>query len=51
MIAVEVFGRRTDHDPKQDSIVRTEATRLRARLRDYYADEGSDCGVDFARSP
>ena len=40
VIAVEVFGRRTDHDPKQDSIVRTEATRLRARLRDYYADEG-----------
>jgi len=40
VIAVEVFGRRTDHDPKQDSIVRTEATRLRARLRDYYAEEG-----------
>jgi hypothetical protein len=34
VIAVEVFGRRTDHDPKQDSIVRTEAARLRARLAD-----------------
>jgi TolB-like protein len=40
VIAVEVFGRRPDHDPKQDSIVRTEAARLRARLREYYAGEG-----------
>ena len=30
-IAVEVFGRRPDYDPKQDSTVRTEASRLRAR--------------------
>jgi TolB-like protein len=40
VIAVEVFGRRPDHDPKHDSIVRTEATRLRARLREYYVSEG-----------
>src|SRR6266487_4250040 len=40
VIAIEVFGRRPDHDPKQDSIVRTEAGRLRARLREYYAGEG-----------
>jgi TolB-like protein len=40
VIAVEVFGRRADHDPKQDSIVRTEAARLRARLSEYYAHEG-----------
>src|SRR5438876_12211745 len=40
-IAVEVFGRRPDYDPKQDSTVRTEASRLRARLRQYYANEGS----------
>ena len=25
VIAIEVFGRRPDHDPSQDSIVRTEA--------------------------
>src|SRR6266852_2784999 len=31
VIALEVFGNR-DYDPKQDSIVRTEAGRLRARL-------------------
>jgi TolB-like protein/Flp pilus assembly protein TadD len=40
VIAVEVFGRRPDHDPAQDSIVRTEAGRLRARLAEYYKGEG-----------
>ena len=40
VIAVEVFGRSPDHDPKQDSIVRTEASRLRARLAEYYLGEG-----------
>ena len=39
-IAVEVFGRRPDYDPKQDSTVRTEASRLRARLSKYYVGEG-----------
>jgi TolB-like protein len=38
-VAMEVF-RRKDYDPKQDSIVRAEALRLRARLNDYYAGEG-----------
>jgi TolB-like protein/Flp pilus assembly protein TadD len=41
VIAVEVFGRRADYDPKLDSIVRTEAGRLRARLAKYYGGEGS----------
>lgn len=41
VIAVEVFGRRPDYDPKLDSIVRTEAARLRARLAEYYAGEGA----------
>jgi len=40
VIAVEVFGRRPDHDPAQDSIVRTEAGRLRARLAEYYVGDG-----------
>jgi TolB-like protein len=40
VIAVEVFNRKPDYDPKQDSIVRTEAGRLRARLAEYYAGEG-----------
>ena len=40
VIAVEVFDRTPDHDPKQVSIVRTEASRLRARLNEYYVGEG-----------
>ena len=40
VIGVEVFNRRPDYDPKQDSVVRTEAARLRARLTEYYAGEG-----------
>lgn len=39
VIALEVFGDH-DYDPKQDSVVRTEAGRLRARLAEYYAAEG-----------
>ncbi len=45
VIAVEVFGRRPDYDPKADSIVRTEAGRLRARLVEYYAAQGSSDSV------
>jgi TolB-like protein/Flp pilus assembly protein TadD len=41
VIAVDVFGRKPGHDPAQDSIVRTEAGRLRARLAEYYVGEGS----------
>ncbi len=44
VIALEVFGNR-DYDPKQDSIVRTEAGRLRARLAEYYVGEGSGDAV------
>ncbi len=42
VIAVEVFGRKPDHDPSRDSIVRTEAGRLRGRLAEYYVAEGKD---------
>ncbi|MCI0348834.1 MAG: hypothetical protein L0Z53_05355, partial [Acidobacteriales bacterium] len=40
VIAVEVFGRRPDYNPKLDPIVRTEAGRLRGRLSEYYVGEG-----------
>src|SRR5215831_11733483 len=40
VIAIEVFGRRPDFDPKQDPVVRTEAARLRARLSEYYLNGG-----------
>jgi TolB-like protein len=35
-IAVAVYDRRVDYDPRTDPIVRVEAARLRARLREYY---------------
>jgi serine/threonine-protein kinase len=41
VIGIEVFGRQPGFDPKQDSTVRSEAARLRARLAEYYAGEGS----------
>jgi TolB-like protein/predicted Zn-dependent protease len=40
VIGVEVFGRRPEYDPKTDSVVRTEAARLRTRLGEYYAGDG-----------
>lgn len=46
VIAVEVFGRpAASFDPKQDSIVRVEARRLRARLATYYRSEGGDAPI------
>jgi TolB-like protein/Flp pilus assembly protein TadD len=41
IIGVEVFGRRPDYDVRQDSVVRTEAGKLRARLAQYYTAEGT----------
>src|SRR3954452_6970137 len=45
LIGIEVFGRRPGFDPQQDSTVRSEAARLRARLAEYYAGEGSGDAV------
>src|SRR2546425_195692 len=41
LIAIEVFGRLPGYDSKQDPIVRTEASRLRARLSEYYLADGN----------
>jgi adenylate cyclase len=35
-IAIAVYDRRAGYDPRTDPIVRVEAARLRARLREYY---------------
>jgi Tol biopolymer transport system component len=40
-IGVAVYGRETSYDPKIDPVVRNEARRLRHKLDDYYAEEGS----------
>ncbi len=40
-IAVDVFGRPSTFDPRVDSIVRVQASRLRNQLADYYAKDGA----------
>jgi len=40
-IALDVFGRRDSFDQDTDSIVRVQANRLRKRLAEYYAGEGT----------
>jgi hypothetical protein len=40
-IATEVLGRPTNFDPAEDAIARVEIHRLRKKLREYYAAEGS----------
>src|SRR5271157_57956 len=40
-IATEVLGRPADFDPAEDAIARVEIHRLRKKLREYYASEGS----------
>lgn len=39
-LGMDVFGRGEAFDPKIDSIVRVQARKLRARLKEYYAGEG-----------
>ena len=39
-LALEVFDKAASHDPGADPIVRVEARRLRARLKEYYETEG-----------
>jgi Tol biopolymer transport system component len=41
-IGVAVFDRSADWDPKTDTIVRSEARRLRAKLESYYETAGAD---------
>ncbi len=40
LIGVQIYGRKPEYDPKLDSTVRSEMTRLRARLAKYYSTEG-----------
>jgi TolB-like protein len=40
VIGTEVYDRKPPYHPSQDSIVRTEARRLRAKLKEYYEAEG-----------
>jgi hypothetical protein len=40
VIGIEVFGRKTDFDPRLDSIVRNNARILRSKLLEYYVKYG-----------
>lgn len=40
-VGADVFDRGDDFDPKVDTIVRVEASRLRKRLADYYREAGA----------
>ena len=42
VIGAEVYNRRPPYHPSQDSIVRTEARRLRSKLKEYYEAEGKE---------
>src|SRR5215510_4991580 len=42
LLAEHVFDRDDSFDPRTDTIVRVEARRLRAKLKEYYGDEGKD---------
>jgi TolB-like protein len=42
LIGSEVYDRRPPYHPSQDSIVRTEARRLRGKLKEYYDCDGKD---------
>ena len=46
-IGVEVFDREPSFDPAVDAIVRVEAARLRSKLHEYYAADGSKDKLRF----
>ena len=46
-LAADVFGRASDFDPKLDSIVRAQVSRLRAKLFEYYQRDGRHDRVRF----
>src|SRR5262249_16456265 len=41
VIGVEFFGRQADYDVRRDTVVRSEAAKLRSRLAEYYVAEGA----------
>jgi hypothetical protein len=44
-IGVEALGRKSDFDPKLDSTVRVQISRLRQRLKDHYENEGRNRSI------
>ena len=50
-IAMEAFDRTSEYDPSIDAIVRVEARRLRAKLKEYYEGPGSNDPVLIGLRP
>jgi hypothetical protein len=44
-LGIEVFHRTHDYDPRNDAIVRVQASLLRKKLQTYYENEGKDALV------
>ena len=47
-IGLEAFGKPASYDPRQDSIVRLQVSRLRQKLMAYYETEGSEDPVHIS---
>lgn len=45
VIAFELYERASSYDPKVDSTVRVEASRVRAKLERYYATSGAEDAI------
>jgi hypothetical protein len=51
LIGTEVYDRKPPYHPSSDSIVRSEARRLRNKLREYYESVGKDDSVSIYYRP
>jgi hypothetical protein len=45
LIGTEVYDRKPPYHPSVDSIVRSEARRLRSKLKEYYESEGRNDSI------
>ena len=50
-IGVDVFGRKEAFDQRTDAIVRVQASRLRRKLKLYYATEGAPHAIRITLPP
>jgi len=46
-VALQVFGRSADYNPRTDPIVRVHARRVREKLEKYYKAEGADSPIQI----
>jgi TolB-like protein len=51
LIGTEVYERKPSYHPGEDSIVRSEARRLRRKLKEYYESDGKDDPVLISYRP